>query len=334
MTTHTVHHDVDFEADPGGLTFTFGGAEAVAEVNAPGLLTTSTLDAFAGRLNRADVLPSEADLQGYLNPQTGPFFIPQAHAGDTLAVQFRSIEPRFDFGISALIPFFGCLTSTELTATLQDPLPERVWHYRIDRDGRTVEFAAKDSDHVIDLPLDPMHGTVGVAPPKNEVHSSLTPGAWGGNMDTPELRAGATCYLGVNVEGAMFSFGDGHARQGEGETCGTAVETAMDSTVALDVVSGVYTAWPRIETDDFIMSTGSARPLEDAFRIAHADMVRWIGEITGMSKLDAYQFVSQSALTPVANVVDTTYTIVCKMPKRLLRGAKVYGGMHQRLKQV
>lgn len=334
MSTDVVQHEVDFDADPGGLTFTFGGVEPIAELRAPGKLTTSTLDAFAGRLTRTDQLPSEADLQGYLNPQTGPFFIPQAHVGDTLAIQFHSIEPRFDFGISALIPFFGCLTSTEMTATLQEPLAERVWRYAIDKEQRLVEFSARDTDHVIDLPLDPMHGTVGVAPPKGEVHSSLTPGSWGGNMDTPELRVGATCYLGVNVEGAMFSFGDGHARQGEGETCGTAVETAMDSTVVLDVVPDVYTPWPRIETDEYIMSTGSARPLEDAFRIAHADMVHWISEITGMSKLDAYQFVSQSALTPVANVVDTAYTIVCKIPKRLLGGAAIYGGMHERLKRV
>lgn len=334
MTAHIVRHEVDFDADPGSLTFTFGGAEAVAEVNAPGVLSTSTRDAFAGRLDREGIVPSEADLDGYLNPQTGPFFIPQAHVGDTLAVHFRSIEPRFDFGISALVPYFGALTSTELTATLQEPLEERVWRYNIDRQRRIVEFAARDSSHIVEFDLDPMHGTVGVAPPKHEVHSSLTPGSWGGNMDTPELRAGATCYLGVNVEGAMFSFGDGHARQGEGETCGTAVETAMDSTVALDVVPGTYTQWPRIETDDFIMSTGSARPLEDAFRIAHADMVRWISEITGMSTLDAYQFVSQSALTPVANAVDTVYTIVCKIPKRLLHGEKVYGGVHEKLKSV
>lgn len=329
-----VTYAVDFDGDPKALTYTFGGTDAVAEVAVPARLSTSTLDAFAGRLNEAGTLPSNADMEGYLNPQTGPFFIPQAHPGDSLAVHFTSIEPRFDFGISALIPFFGSLTSTPLTASLQDPLQENVWRYSIDRDRRTVGFAANDSDHAYDLPLDPMHGTVGVAPPKGEVHSSLTPGSWGGNMDTPELRKGATCYLGVNVEGAMFSFGDGHARQGEGETCGTAVEAAMNSTVALDVVSGVYTPWPRIETDEFIMASGSARPLEDAFRIAHSDMVVWIAEITGMSQMDSYQFVSQAALTPVANVVDTVYTVICKVPKMLLKGCHPYGGAHERLKKL
>ena len=92
-----------------------------------------------------------------------------------------------------------------------------------------VRYDALDSPFQVDLPLDPMHGTVGVAPALGEVRSSLAPGDWGGNMDTPEMRAGTTCYLGVNVEGALFSLGDGHARQGEGETCGVAVECAMDT---------------------------------------------------------------------------------------------------------
>ena len=153
-------------------------------------------------------------------------------------------------------------------------------------------------------------------------------------MDTPEMRAGATCYLGVNVPGAMFSFGDGHARQGEGESCGTAVETAMDSTVVLDVVHDYVTPWPRIETDAFIMTTGSARPMEDAFRIAHTEMVHWIAELTGMSTSDSYQFVSQASLTPVANAVDTNYTVVCKIAKSHLKGTSIYGGMHDRLKAL
>ncbi|MGO1592543.1 acetamidase/formamidase family protein [Ancrocorticia sp.] len=329
-----VDYPVDFDQDPGLLTFTFGGKEAVAEVPAPATLSTSTLDAFAGRLDRPDMLPSDADLQGYLNPQTGPFFIPQAHAGDTLAVHFTSIVPKFDFGISTLMHFFGSLTSTPKTPTLQDPLPERLWYYKIDKDRGIVTMDANESEHTFDFAMDPMHGTVGVAPPLGEVHSSLTPGSWGGNMDTPELRQGATCYLGVNVEGAMFSFGDGHARQGEGESCGTAVEAAMDSTVALDVVSGYYTPWPRIETDDYIMTTGSIRPMEDAFRIAHTEMVYWISEITGMSTMDSYQFASQTSLTPIANAVDTVYTVVCKIPKAMLPGVQVYGGVHERLKAM
>jgi acetamidase/formamidase len=141
-----------------------------------------------------------------------------------------------------------------------------------------------------------------------------------------------TCYLGVNVEGALFSLGDGHARQGEGETCGVAVECAMDSTVILDVVRGHPTPWPRLESDGYVMTTGSARPLEDAFRIAHQQMVVWVAELTGMSIIDSYQFVSQTALTPIANVVDTAYTVVCKVPKSVLGGAVAMDGLHAALR--
>jgi amidase len=268
----------------------------------------------------------------YLNPQTGPFHVAGAEPGDTLAVHFVSIEPRFAWGVSANIPLFGSLVATPTTAMLNAPMDERTWYYELDLDHRLVRYAALDSPFTVDLPLDPMHGTVGVAPPLGEARSSLTPGSWGGNMDTPEMRAGVTCYLGVNVEGALFSFGDGHARQGEGETCGVAVETAMDTVVIVDLVKGVYTDWPRIETDDYLVSTGSTKPLEDAFRIAHADLVGWVGAEVGLSPLDAYQLVTQAVESPVANVVDTVYTMTAKMPKRYLPGVSPYGGLHGRLR--
>ncbi|MEX2406586.1 MAG: acetamidase/formamidase family protein, partial [Actinomycetota bacterium] len=162
----------------------------------------------------------------------------------------------------------------------------------------------------------------------------LVPDAHGGNMDTPEMRAGVTCYLGVNIEGALFSIGDGHCRQGEGETCGVAVEAAMDTVIAIDLVKGRATPWPRLESDAYVMSTGSARPLEDAFRIAHVDMVTWLTEEYGFDKLDAYQFLTQVAESPVANVCDPNYTFVTKVSKRYLPRGDAYAGMHARLKET
>ena len=122
----------------------------------------------------------------------------------------------------ATIPLFGALTGTDRTALLQEPLPERTWIYQLDRAAGTVRYEAKDLS--LDLPIAPMLGTVGVAPAGREVRTSLVPDTFGGNMDTPEMRADTTCFLGVNVPGALFSVGDGHYRQGEGESCGTAVE--------------------------------------------------------------------------------------------------------------
>jgi acetamidase/formamidase len=291
------------------------------------------MDCFAGRVRSTSDLVSQVCDPRFLNPQTGPFFVEGAEPGDTLALHFRSITPREARGVSTTVPLFGSLTATHFTAMLHDPLPERTWVYELDTAAGVVRYDALDSPYVVDLPLDPMHGTVGVAPALGEVRSSLTPGNWGGNMDTPEMRAGTTCYLGVNVEGALFSLGDGHARQGEGETCGVAVECAMDTVLVIDLLKGAPpTAWPRLEDDEFIMTTGSTRPLEDAFRIAHTEMVRWVSELTGLSAMDAYQLVSQTALTPIANVVDTNYTVVAKLPKRVLKGATVMEGMHDRLR--
>ena len=322
------------DADPAELTYTFGGAAPVASVRPGTLVSTWTMDCFAGRVRSTADLVSQVCDPRYINPQTGPFYVEGARPGDTLAVHFRSITPRGGRGVSTTVPLFGSLTATRFTALLHEPLPERTWVYEIDQAAGSVTYDALDSPFQVALPLDPMHGTVGVAPALGEVRSSLAPGDWGGNMDTPEMRAGTTCYLGVNVEGAMFSLGDGHARQGEGETCGVAVECAMDTELVLDLVRDVPpTVWPRLEDDTFIMTTGSARPLEDAFRIAHAELVGWVQQLTGLSQLDAYQLVSQTALTPIANVVDTSYTVVAKLAKAHLGGVRVMGGAHERLRR-
>ena len=322
----------DPDADLGSLVYVFGGVEPAVQVEPGTVVSTWTRDCFAGAVGSTSDLVSQVCDPRYLNPQTGPFLVVGAQPGDTLAVHFRSIEPRGGRGYSSTVPLFGALTATPATAMLHPALAERTWVYEIDRVDRLVRFDALDSAFQVDLPLDPMHGTVGVAPPLGEVRSSLTPGSWGGNMDTPEMRAGTTCYLGVNVPGALLSLGDGHARQGEGETCGVAVECAMDTVFVVELLTGTPTPWPRLEDDRYLMTTGSARPLEDAFRIAHTELVRWTAELLDLSEMDAYQLVSQAALTPVANVVDTNYTVVAKLPKSLLGGVRAMGGVHARLR--
>jgi amidase len=114
--------------------------------------------------------------------------------------------------------------------------------------------------------------------------------------------------------------------------CGTAVEAAMRTVVVVDLVKGGAPAWPRLETDEHLMSTGSVRPLEDAFRISQHDLVTWAAELTGWDTLDALQLVSQAGLAPAGNVVDTNYTMVAKLPKAYLGGAVVADGLHDRLR--
>ncbi|WP_167160436.1 acetamidase/formamidase family protein [Streptomyces sp. MBT27] len=314
--------------------WTFGGAAPVARI-APGtVLDLFTEDCFAGRVRSEHDLVSRVCEFPFLNPQTGPFHVEGAEPGDTLAVHFVSIRPARDWAASTTVPLFGALTSTHATATLQPPLPEVVWMWELDRARGTCLFRARESGFEIELPMDPMHGTVGVAPANLEVRSALVPDAHGGNMDTPEMRAGVTCYLGVNVEGALFSLGDGHARQGEGETCGVAVECAMNTVVVVELLKGVATPWPRIESDTHIMSTGSARPLEDAFRISQLDLVRWLERDYGLSELDAYQLVSQAGEAPLANVCDTNYTCVAKIRKEWLpQQGEPHRGLHRHLRE-
>ncbi len=317
---------------PEDFVWTFGGAAAKATVRPGTVLELFTEDCFAGAVRTPADLVSQVCHFPFLNPQTGPFWVEGAQPGDTLAIHFVSIDPARDWGASTTVPLFGALTSTVHTATLQPPLPEQVWIWELDREQSTCTFTARDSAHRVVLPMEPMHGTVGVAPANLEVRSALVPDAHGGNLDTPEMRAGVTCFLGVSVEGALFSIGDGHARQGEGETCGVAVETAMNTVIVIDLIKGRSTPWPRIESDTHLMSLGSARPLEDAFRIAQLDLVRWVSQDCGLSELDAYQLLSQTVESPLANVCDTNYTSVAKVRKGWVPGRSATTDAHERLK--
>ena len=323
---------MEFRPTPDQFAWTFGGVAPTHRITPGTALRLWTEDAFSGRLQRTTDRPSEVLVMTEVNPQTGPFYVEGAEPGDTLAIHIADLRPARDWAASTTIPFFGALTGTDRTALLQEPLPERTWIYQLDRAAGTVRYEAKNLS--LDLPIAPMLGTVGVAPAGREVRTSLVPDTFGGNMDTPEMRAGTTCYLGVNVPGALFSIGDGHYRQGEGETCGVAVEGAMETTLIIDLIKGRQTPWPRLEDETHIMSTGSARPLEDAFRIAHGDLVLWLVEESGLDKLDAYQLVTQISESPAANVCDPNYTFVAKARKEYLPGREVYGQTHGRLVEI
>lgn len=319
---------------PDEYSYVFGGREPRLSIDPGDVVEVSTEDCFGGMVRSPHDLPSETVSFDKLNPVSGPIEIRGTEPGDLLAVHFASIVPARDHAISATFPHFGALTGSHETVTLQEPLEERVWFYDIDVEAWTATFSATGSDHTLVMPLDPMHGTVGVAPASDEVRLVVTPSTYGGNMDTPELRAGVTLYLPVNVAGAMLSLGDGHARQGEGELCGTGLECAMNSVIAVDVVKGAAPEWPRLQNDDYLMSTGSMRPLEDAFRISQRDLVDWAAALTGLDTLDAYQLVSQTVKSPAANVCDPNFTMVAKLPMWALQGAVAYDGVHERLKAI
>ena len=299
------------------LKYTFGGAQPTHHIKPGTRIVTWTEDCYDGAVTSADQLPTKVIPPGHDNPQTGPFYIDGAEPGDTIAIHIEKLEPARDHGISSFFPGFGALNGTDRTAVLGAELPEKVWFYSVDKAKNIARTTSLDGKRFWDVPLAPFLGCLGVSPGQ-EVRSTIVPDSFGGNMDCPEVRAGNTVYLGVRVPGALLSFGDGHYAMGEGEIIGTAIEGAMNVEVTVDLIKGRDTAWPRIENDEWMMVVGAGRPLEDAARIAFKEMVRWVQSVSGLSEMDAYEFVSQNAKAPVVEMVDPEYTVMVKIEKRRL----------------
>jgi acetamidase/formamidase len=324
---------IEFKPTADQLNYTFGGAGPVMKIKPGTALKLWTEDAFNNTINKVTDLSSEKVDLRYVNPQTGPFYVEGAEPGDALAIHVVDMKTARGHGASSTIPFFGGLTSTDRTAMLQDALPDTTWIYEVNTKNNTVGFQSRFGKFNVELPIECMFGTIGVAPAGGEVRSALVPERFGGNMDSPEVRKGSTVYLGVNVEGALFSVGDGHYRQGEGEACGTAVEGAMDSIIIVDLIKGAAPAWPRIENDEFYMAVGSSRPMEDSWRIGQIELIRWFQDLYDLHQMDSYQLLSQITKTPIANVVDANYSVVVKAAKELLPNVSAFKGMHESLKE-
>ena len=288
--------------------------EPIAQVKPEERVTIHTNDAFESRITKKEHLPSRALATAkFLNPQTGPIYVEGAEPGDTLAVHIESIQPTRDFAVSVLIPYFGGLTSTNFTRTLQEPLPERVWIWNLVDGGNKLV----NEELGVELAWEPFLGTLAVAP-ELEAITALAPGPFGGNMDVPDVKPGNTIYLPVWNEGALFYTGDCHARQGQGELCGVALEITSKVTVVFEVIKDKAIEWPRIESDSAIMVVGSARPMEDAARIANTELVLWLEQEYGYDRWDAYQLLTQAGGLYVGNMVDTTYSLVASVEKKHL----------------
>lgn len=288
-------------------------ADPVLHVRPGDTVIVETHDAFEGKIVSEDTKPSAVLEFPFLNPQNGPIYVEGAEKGDALAVSIHSVKPRGPQprGTTCLVPYFGGLTSTDKTATLQDPLPEIV------RKVQVTEEYVKWNDRIT-LPYEPFIGTIGTAPELDSINS-LTPGNHGGNMDLPDVRPESTLYLPVRTEGAFLYLGDCHAVQGDGELCGVAIEFPTTTTITVDLVKEWTLNWPRLENDEFIMSIGSARPMEDAARIAYADLVQWMVASYGFDKWDAYLLLTQIGKVRLGNMVDPNYTIGASIAKRYLQ---------------
>jgi acetamidase/formamidase len=251
--------------------------------------------------------------------EVGPFYIEGATTEDTLVIEVLKVRPNHTIAAARVSSTFGGLAGDSRVRFLADPIGERRYVWRLDREamtGTTELPGSRMSSITVDL--QPMLGRLAVAPRGEEAFSGLWPGDFGGNMDAPEVREGTTVYLPIFHDGAYFYFGDGHARQGEGEVGGTGLETSMDVELRIDLIKGKAIDWPRFEDDEYIMVAGSARPLIDAFRLAHVELIEWMQEDYGFDRLDAYALLGQLAENTVANIVDPAYTVVAKFPKRYL----------------
>jgi amidase len=280
---------------------------------APGdVIVAETLDAFGGVIKTVDDMPSQKLNMPFVNPQNGPILVEGAEKGDVICVKIERIMPRGPqpAGTSALIPEFGGLVSNSATAMLNPPLPERVMKYEVTEKG--VRFNER-----IMLPYEPFIGTLGVSP-EIEAVSSLQPDYWGGNMDLPDVAPGAVVYFQVHARGGYLYLGDCHGRQGDGELCGVAVEIPSTTTVQVDLIKKWSIGWPRLENRDFIMCIGSARPMEDAARIAYRELIRWLVADHGFDELEAYFLLTQAGRVRLGNMVDPKYTLGASILKEYL----------------
>ena len=167
------------------------------------------------------------------------------------------------------------------------------------------------------LPYKPHIGTLSCSPEIDSINS-LTPDNHGGNMDLPDIGPGTVTYLPVRSPGARLFIGDAHACQGDGEVCGTAVEYSTTTTIKVDVIKGWTLDWPRYETEDAVFGVGSARPLEDATRIAYRELIRWMEADYSFDKWDAYMMLSQCGIVRLGNFVDPKYTVAAGIRKKFL----------------
>jgi len=307
---------VQFKAGMDNVKATFGPAEPVAHVRTGGILEANSLDCFGNALQKPGDPFSNIKID---NPLTGPFYIDGAEPGDTLVVHILDLQVDGKQGVGTFGPGFGAANSTHYTAMLEkEPLPERAWYYPIDAERKLITFQALDSNFKVEFPMHPFLGCIGVAPANGEARSSIVPAEFGGNMDAPEVSPGNTLYLRVNVRGALFYFGDGHAAMGDGEVAGSAVEVPMKARFKFDLVKSYSTGWPRFENEHELMTAGIYRPVDDAVRIAVTEMVHWVHRDYGLSELDAYELFSKVGKLHLTEMVDPNYVVVASMEKRYL----------------
>ena len=289
--------------------FGWDNSNVPAERVAPGsTILFHCHDSSAGQLGPSSTVADVVNLDfSKINPVSGPIYVEGAEPGDALKVTIDSFAPS-GHGWTANIPGFGLLADqfTEAALTL--------WKY----DPTTLAPALWGKEGAV--PLKPFAGTIGNALAEAGLHSIVPPRRVGGNLDIRDLSAGTTLYLPVEVAGALFSVGDTHAAQGDGEVCGTAIESPMDVVLTLDLVKGAHLKTPRFTTPGpvtrhldakgYEVTTGIGPDLMSGARDAVANMVDLLCATRGISAVDAYMLVSTCGDLRISEIVDMPNWVV------------------------
>ena len=298
---HTIH----------GAHHHFGWDRSIPPVLtvAPGsTIEFECIDASGGQLTPSSTIEDVARLDfGRVNPVTGPVYVDGAEPGDALKVTIREFVPS-GFGWTANIPGFGLLADQFAEPALH------LWSY--DRAGSEPALFGSAAR----VPLKPFAGTIGLAPAEVGLHSVVPPRRVGGNLDIRDLAAGTVLYLPVEVDGALFSVGDTHAVQGDGEVCGTAIESPMHVALTLEVEKRANLQSPRFTTPGpvtrhldgkgYEVTTGVAPDLMEAARSAVSQMVDLLSARYGLAPVDAYMLCSVCADLRISEIVDVPNWVV------------------------
>ncbi|TCQ97270.1 acetamidase/formamidase family protein [Neorhizobium sp. JUb45] len=309
------HHDVF----PSPETVHWGSLDAslkpVVEIGSGDTVTIHSVSGSPAEVSRDPahvVRPELSAIHQALSPSpgphilTGPVYIRGAEPGDTLRVEIVDIQLRDDWGFNIIRPGKGALPD--------DFTDDHMMHLTIDRQARTIT-----TPWGMVLPARPFFGIMATAPrPQDGRLTSIVPGYFGGNMDNRHLGAGAVLYLPVSVEGALFSAGDGHASQGDGEVCLTAVETGLSGTFRIDVIKGATLSVPYAETPDHLITMGFDEDLERAMQSALRAAIRMIVDRTGLTEPQAYSLCSMATDASITQVVNIKKGAHVMIPKAVI----------------
>ncbi|HUN24765.1 MAG TPA: acetamidase/formamidase family protein [Steroidobacteraceae bacterium] len=266
------------------------------------------IDAMCGQITPQSTVESLTRLDfARVNPVAGPVYVEGAEAGDTLKVTLLGFEPS-GWAWTGIIPGFGLLADDFPNPALH------IWSY--DRTFATPAAFGRFAR----VPLKPFCGTTGVAPKAPGSHSTIPPYATGGNMDIRDLSEGVELYLPIEVEGALYSIGDPHAAQGDGEVCGTAIETPMSVQARIDLVKGENLRFPRfvcprpvsrhLDAKGYEVTTGIGPDLMEAAKNAVRGMIELLGKTHGLAAEDAYMLASVCGDLRISEIVDRPNWVV------------------------